>query len=193
MDWLEWEPILKKEATALMEKAPDISIPHGLSHLERVWNRCLKLGMRLDGDLEILVAAAYLHDLGRHHGLEVHGAKSAEMAKPVLEKIKFPREKREKVLEAIRLHEQTAPKEHRNFIEAQILYDSDKLDAFGAIGVERWILHKNRRGYSIEEVLERLEKRYLGLHLKESRELANESYAYTAGFFKKLREDLKAE
>lgn len=193
MDWFEWEPILKKEAVAEMEKAPEVSKAHGLDHLERVWSRCLKLGLKLNADLEILVAAAYLHDLGRHHNLEVHGGKSSELAEPILERINFPKEKTKKTLEAIILHDHNVPPERRKTIEAQILYDSDKLDAFGAIGAARWVAYYYLKGKSVEWIIKNLENRYEHLHLKESRDLARESYEYTINFFKKLREDLKPE
>jgi len=193
VDWLDWEPVLKKEAASAMEKAPSVSEAHKLDHLERVWSRCLKLGMKLNADLNVLIAAAFLHDLGRHYNLDVHGEKSAMLARPILEKIKFPKEKIGKILDCIRFHDHSTPKSKRELIEAQILYDSDKLDAFGAAGVARWITYYYAKGEGIDWILGRLEKRYLGLHLKESKELAEESYRYAVSFFKKLREDLKAE
>lgn len=193
VDWLEWEPILKREAESEMQKSPEVSKAHGLDHAERVWGCCLKLGMKLNADLEVLVAAAFLHDLGRHHGLEVHGEKSAELAMPVLKKIGFPAGKTERVLDAIRLHDHNVSPKLRDSIESQILYDSDKLDAFGAVGVARWITYYYARGKSIEWIVTSMEKRYRDLHLNETKELAAESYEYAVGFFKKLREDLKVE
>ena len=112
-----------------------------MGHLERVWARAEKLGRRLDGDMEILVAAVFLHDIGRHYGLEFHGPESEKHAKKVLEKIGFPEEKRGVVLRAIRTHDyQTNPAE-RGSLEAKILYDADKLDAFGDIGIKRNLIN----------------------------------------------------
>lgn len=193
MDWLDWEPILKKVVVEEIGKAPEVSKAHGLDHLERVWRRCLKVGMKVNADLEVLVAAAYLHDLGRHYGLDVHGQKSAELAEPVLEKINFPEGKRGNVLESIRLHDHYTPKGERSLLEAQILYDADKLDAFGPIGVTRWITYYYARGESIDWMLDSMKKRYGDLHLDESRVIGKKNYEYTINFFKKLREDLKVE
>jgi len=169
MDWFDWEPVLKKVVVEEMRKAPEVSKEHGLDHVERVWSGCLKLGMKLNADLEVLVAAAYLHDLGRHYGLDLHGEKSAQLGEPILLRIKFPKEKIKKVLDAISLHDHQVKPEKRRLIETQILYDADKLDAFGAIGVERWVLHRHSMGYSIEEVLSRIQQRYDGLHLRETK------------------------
>lgn len=193
MDWFDWEPLLKRELTAEMRKAPGLSKAHGLDHIERVWGRCLKLGLMLKADLEVLVAAAFLHDLGRYYGLDVHGGKSAELAEPILKKIGFPAGKTEAVLDAVRLHDHSVNPKLRKSIEAQILYDADKLDAFGAVGVTRFLLQYYAKGKTIEWILEGIERRYQNLHLKESKELAAENYEYAIGFFKKLREDLKVE
>jgi uncharacterized protein len=192
VDWLDWEPLLEKELMAEMERAPDLSKVHGLDHVERVWSRCLKLGLKLNADLEVLVAAAFLHDLGRHHGLEVHGNKSAELAKPVLEKIGFPAGKVKRVLDAIRLHDHSISPKLRDNIESQVLCDADKLDAFGAVGVTRWLLYYYAKGKSVEWIIGNMQKRYQDLHLKETKELAAESFEYAVSFFKRLREDLKA-
>ena len=193
MDWLGWEPILKKELVAGMERAPDVSKAHGLDHIVRVWSRCLKLGIKLDADLEVLLAATYLHDLGRHYGLDIHGEKSAMLAGQILERINFPEKKVKKALDVIRLHDHHTPAGKRTQIEEQILYDADKLDSFGAVGVARFITYYYLREKSIEMIIEQVEKRYKDLHFKESRELAQESYQYTIDFFKKLRGDLRVE
>jgi HD superfamily phosphodiesterase len=193
MDWLDWEPILRKEAAIEMKKAPSISPVHGMDHLERVRDRCVKMGVKLDTDLEVLMAAAYLHDLGRHYNLEVHGMKSARLAKPILKKIGFPKEKISQVLEVITLHDHNVDPRRRKTIEAQILYDADKLDAFGAIGAARWVMHGYARGKSIPWIVEKIKKRYAGLHLAESKELAREPYQYTIDFFRKLSEDVKTD
>jgi HD superfamily phosphodiesterase len=83
--WQLWIPILEQELEKEMEKTPAISDAHKADHVQRVWRRSRKIGEGLGADLEILVVAAYLHDLGRHHVQDkAHGALSADLAKPVL-------------------------------------------------------------------------------------------------------------
>jgi HD superfamily phosphodiesterase len=101
--WQRWIPKLERELAIEMQKAPAPSEVHAEDHVLRVLKRCIRLGEKLGADLEVLVAAVYLHDLGRHYvDDKAHGALSAVKAEPVLERIHFPKEKRATVLHAIR-------------------------------------------------------------------------------------------
>ena len=140
--------------------------------------------------MEILVAASYLHDLGRHHiDDKAHGVLSSELAKPILEHIDFPKEKIISTLHAIRVHDVTFQRQDRNSIESQILFDADKLDSFGIIGVVRNILVIYRKK-SIDYILEDLDSKWRGLSLDETREYARKDYNYVKNFFVLLKQEL---
>jgi HD superfamily phosphodiesterase len=178
--------LLLDKAEVEFVNAPHISGIHGSDHLQRVWERCKKLSEKLGGDLEVLAAAAALHDLGRHHGLEVHGEKSAELAEPILMETGFPPEKKNTVLEAIRLHDITTPADKRATTEAMILYDADKLDSFGVMGVVRYVVFYFQKGAGVDYILDTLKKRWDGLHFNETRELSRTDYEYIVDFFRRL-------
>jgi HD superfamily phosphodiesterase len=73
--WQHWIPVLENELAVEMQKAPSPSEVHLKDHILRVLKRCIRLVEKLDADLEILVAAVYLHDLGRHYiNDKIHGA-----------------------------------------------------------------------------------------------------------------------
>jgi HD superfamily phosphodiesterase len=181
MDYKHWISILKKEVIMEYDKAPKElhSSAHQMDHLERVWERAERLGKRLNADMESLVAIVYLHDIGRQYGLEFHGPKSVEHAKNVLERINFPMSKRELVLRAIGTHDyQTNPSE-RDSLEAKILYDADKLDAFGDIGIKRFTdkyLIEKRVEMSVPEMLRGIDARWDTLMLPETKELTKDDY-----------------
>jgi len=150
-----------------------------MDHLDRVWARAERLGKELNADLEALVAIVYLHDIGRQYGLELHGLKSAEYAKDVLGRINFPKSKRGLVLHAIEVHDYQTNPNKRDSLEAKILYDADKLDAFGDIGIKRFTekyLVEKRIKMSIPEMLKIIEARWETLMLPETKELAREDY-----------------
>jgi HD superfamily phosphohydrolase YqeK len=186
--WKKWVPILEKEVEKSLLKAnPENRVGHGLDHMRRVWDICRKLGGQLGADLEILVAAAFLHDLGIHQKLSPeHGALSAELSAPVLERIRFPLVKRNKVLHAIRVHDVTFSNEDRHTVESRILYDADKTESFGVLGVLRYIIILYERR-PIDYMLADLDKRWNGLCLPETKALSKPDYEYTRDYFQKLK------
>lgn len=189
--WEKWVPIFIEEIRKEMDKAPAVSPVHKEDHVLRVWERSKGLCERLGGDMEVMAAAALLHDLGRHYGLEIHGGKSAELARPILERHGFPKEKITKALQAIAQHDYNFPAEKRILIESKILYDCDKMDAFGVIGVYRHVLFVEKGRMKLEEVLPALEKRFEGLSFQESKEMAKGDYEYIAKFFVQLEKEIQ--
>ena len=130
---------------------------HDINHALRVYDLCLKLARGIkDVDLEILQLAVLLHDIGGLKELKdktgkvCHARKSAKMAQKILKNLKYPQEKIDKVIHCILAHR------HRTGVkpetkEAKILFDADKLDALGALGVARayiWIGKNNAKIYS---------------------------------------------
>jgi HD superfamily phosphodiesterase len=190
MSWKKWYEIFLKEFEESYKDAPFLSDSHRADHVRRVWRTSRKLCGTLGGDLEVMVAATLLHDLGRHYRKGVHGPKSAEMARPILDKYGFPAEKRDSVLEAIRYHDHKFPPSKRKSIEAKILCDADRMDAFGVVGVQRHILFINQKRMTLDETLPELKKRWDSLMLDESRKLAKPDYDYIVGFFKTLKKEL---
>ncbi|MCX5812017.1 MAG: HD domain-containing protein [Proteobacteria bacterium] len=191
--WKYWIPVLENELDCEMKKAPSPSEVHARDHILRVLRRCIRLGEKLDADLEILVAAVYLHDLGRHYiDDKAHGALSALKAQPVLERIGFPQEKRDAVLHAIRVHDVAATPEDRTTLESKILYDADKIDTLGVVGVLRYIRHFYGKK-PVDYILDDIDARWEGLALPETRSMALQDYKYIKDYFAQLKEELGAD
>jgi HD superfamily phosphodiesterase len=188
--WQYWIPVLERELAIEMQKAPAPSEVHAEDHVLRVLKRCIRLGEKLGADLEVLVAAVYLHDLGRHYvDDKAHGALSAVKAEPVLERINFPKRKRVNVLHAIRVHDVAATPKDRTTLESKILYDADKIDTLGVVGVLRYVRHFYGKK-PIDYVLEDIDARWEGLALPETRNLALQDYSYIKDYFTQLKEEL---
>jgi len=187
MDYKSWIPILKKEVAVEYRKAPAElhSSAHQMDHLDRVWKRVEILGKKLGADLEVLVAAVYLHDIGRQYGLEFHGPESAKHAKVVLERVGFPEGKRIVVLSAIENHDYQTESSKRNTLEARILYDCDKLDAFGESGIKRYT-DKFVGVWPTEKIIENIDTRWGTLMLPESRTVGKSDYLKVRKHFEAL-------
>lgn len=129
-------PLIEEEAKKSFLSAPPT---HDFTHTTRVLNMCLGIGRKEGADLEILYAAALLHDIARFDGDlqgECHAELSARKARFILEKADFPEEKKGNVIHCIAAHRFRSDLPPQT-LEAKILYDCDKLDAIGAIGICR--------------------------------------------------------
>ncbi|HOE63840.1 MAG TPA: HD domain-containing protein [Candidatus Sumerlaeota bacterium] len=133
---------------AAREAFTDAPPTHDFSHTQRVLNLCMHIGRSEGADLEILYAAALLHDIARKEADEqnqCHAELSSLKAAPILEQAGFPPEKRDDVLHCIATHRFRSDNPPAT-LEAKVLYDADKLDAIGAIGVCRAYAYGGENG-----------------------------------------------
>ncbi|MEJ2010641.1 MAG: HD domain-containing protein [Anaerolineales bacterium] len=126
---------------------------HGFDHVLRVYRLAEHLGAALGADLEIIRAAALMHDASGAHpgeasGRANHEQQSAEFAREVLEFEGWNRERIDAVQHCIRAHRYRGQESPRS-LEAKILFDADKLDVVGAFGVARTIGYALQAGQPI--------------------------------------------
>ena len=115
-------------------------ISHDFFHTERVYNLVLKIAAKEGGDIEVIKAAALLHDIARYKEDEnpmlCHAEESAKLAPKILKSIGFPEQKTDKVIHCILVHRYSKGLKAETK-EAKILQDADRLDAIGAIAAAR--------------------------------------------------------
>jgi uncharacterized protein len=121
---------------------------HGFDHALRVYKMAEFLGTKLGADLEILRAAALLHDAsgaapGETETRGSHEEDSADFARKVLLDEGWEEGRIAAVQHCIRTH-RYRNKEVPESLEAKIIFDADKLDVVGAFGVARTI------GYAVQ-------------------------------------------
>lgn len=124
----------------------DADPAHGFEHVLRVWRLAERIGREEGADLEILRAAALLHDVAREEEARTgvcHAAAGAQRARRIL--AGQDPERVEAVAEAIAAHRFRGADRPRSLV-ARVLYDADKLDAIGAIGVARAYAVAGARG-----------------------------------------------
>jgi uncharacterized protein len=149
---------------------------HGFDHILRVLRLAEQLALAEGADVEIVRAAALLHDAmeqananvgargqtpaeaGLPSGPERPGAEirqaarpahhhtSAEIAAVVLAGEGWPPERIAAVQHAIRAHRFRDVSEAPQSLEARVLFDADKLDAIGAIGAARAVAYAAQHG-----------------------------------------------
>ncbi len=127
---------------------PEKDPVHGFDHIERVYRMAERLAKAEGADLEIVHAAALLHDSqgsDPNSGERLsHHLASAIFAETILKKEGWSQERIEAVKHCIRAHRFRGDNESPATIEAKVIFDADKLDVLGAIGVGRTI------GYAVQ-------------------------------------------
>ena len=140
--------IVGKYSTLLqiVEKELSNGGAHTLDHIQRVWRTAMLIASEeKDIDLDVLKTAVLLHDIARAKedtdktGKTDHALLGAEIAGEILKQMQYPEETIRKVQHCIQTHRFRSEREPVS-IEAKILYDADKVDSMGAIGVARFYM-----------------------------------------------------
>lgn len=123
---------------------------HGPDHSERVLYTAISMGREMDARLSILAPAALLHDIGRREesqsqGKICHAKRGAELAATLLQALNYTPDEIEAICHCIRTH-RFRGKSKPHSLEAKILFDADKLDSIGAIGIGRAFLFAGQIG-----------------------------------------------
>jgi len=207
--------------TSLIQEIKNRSMPyfrhshHDRYHVERVYNLAVHLAQKENADLDIIKAAALLHDIARsmedEGSIDDHANQGARMAKKILAETNFPKSKIDEVaycIETHRFRKGVVPKT----IEARILQDADRLDIIGAIGIARVFA---RSGWSntpihdpsippkpqydgksestVNHIREKLLKIKDTMHTKTARKIAEERHTYIEQFLERLLKEWTAE
>lgn len=201
---------VKKRAERLFDGARG---SHDWEHSLRVLGLCERIGPAEKADMDVLRIAAYLHDIGRAHqdstsGSVCHAEKGAEMARSIVDELPLSKNQKANVIHCIRAH-RFRGKCRPETAEAKVLFDADKIDAIGAVGVARAFLFAGEVGarlhnpeikiedtapYSREDTgfrefkvkLCKIRERIL---TEEGRKLADDRHAFMEDFFKRFLEE----
>lgn len=147
---------------------------HGFDHILRVLRMALRIAQAEGADARIVAAAALLHDVGGAQPgaapqvenaaggpangqsqtnsaagdalRRTHQASAADFAGQVLHEEGWDEADIRAVQHCIRAHRFRDLSEQPQTLEAQVLFDADKLDAIGAIGVARAVAYAANAG-----------------------------------------------
>jgi uncharacterized protein len=201
---------IEEEARAFFRSARG---SHDWDHTQRVHRLCLRIGRKEKADLRVLELAALLHDVGRgeedrSNGRICHGRAGAALARGILERHGLDRASVRAVVHCIRTH-RFRKKAVPRTLEARILFDADKLDSIGAVGVGRAFLFAGEVGarlhdkaidvrktkpYTREDTAYREYLVKLGrvkdrMTTREGKRIAVERHRFMAAFFDRLNKE----
>jgi uncharacterized protein len=188
---------------------------HDFDHVLRVLALVRRIGPAEGADMRLLEAATLLHDIARagevENGVD-HAQAGAERAREIVPGWGYtPAEAAAiaRIIAAHRFRNEAPPQT----MEEKVLYDADKLDAIGAIGVGRAFAYAGRTGQrlwsavpanaratqlvdpashspSIEFAV-KLSRLAGALHTETARAIAHERHAFMVAFFARLDEEIK--
>lgn len=193
---------------------------HDFEHILRVLALAERIGQAEGAEMSVVRAAVLLHDAsgadpGDHSGRTLHHENSAAFARQVLRAEGWPEARVAAVEHCIRAHRYRSG-EPPQTLEAKVLFDSDKLDVLGAIGVMRTVAYAALAGEPLtgepsarfratgqkepgephtpyHEFLFKLSKIKDRLYTPTARALAEERHRYLSDFFARLHQEIKGE
>lgn len=186
---------------------------HDFDHVLRVLVLAERIGQAEGAAMEIVRAATLLHDVARAEEERTgacHAKVGAERARQIL--AGYPADKVEAVAQAIASHrfrDDVVPQT----LEAKVLYDADKLDAIGAIGIARAYALAGKRGQHlwaetpvaslsesqsadytpVHEFIFKLSQLKEALFTTTARQIAEERHRYMVEFFARLKEEVQGK
>lgn len=191
---------------------------HDWEHTERVFKLCQHIKNTVEEvNNDILTLAAILHDIGREEqdnakGKVCHAKVGAEIARQILEENNISKDIVEGVVHCIETHRYRGDKEPES-IEAKILYDADKLDSIGAVGIGRAFVFAGEIGAKVHnkgvdisktksyteedtayrEFMVKLKFIKKKMMTEEGKRLAKERHKFMKKFFKRLDMEVDGE
>jgi uncharacterized protein len=201
-------------ARALYERA---DAAHDFDHVLRVLTLVRRIGPAEGADMRILEVATLLHDIARaeevRSGVD-HALVGAERAESLVQQWGYSEEEAAAIAQIIAAHRFRCDRPPET-IEAQVLYDADKLDAIGAIGVGRAFAFAGKTGQQLWtpvppgavarqpvdpsthspaiEFAVKLSRLASSLYTDTARAIARERHAFMVGFFERLEAEVRGE
>lgn len=192
------------QARALYEAAGDST--HDFDHVLRVYHLAERIGHTEGADMTVLRTATLLHDIARPDQdsgrVSDHAVEGARRAQEILDG--QPPEVVEAVAHAIKTHRFRADRPPKT-LEAKILYDADKLDAIGAVGIARAFAYGAHRGQrlwaeldadehtAMKEFAVKLSKVKDTLFTETARVIARERHTFMVYFFERMAAEVAGE
>jgi uncharacterized protein len=219
---LNWEvkqsgpaEILPKIYRAAKQRFDNAPGSHDWEHTLRVLRLCRRIGPAEGADMLVLEAAALLHDIGRPiqdaaDGSVCHAIEGAAMAGRIVAVLPLTAARKENIIHCVRAH-RFRDGHIPESVEAKVLFDADKLDAIGAVGVARAYLFAGELGACLHnphlapeqaepysrndtghrEFSVKLSKIIDRMLTAEGRRIAQDRHAFMVDFFKRFVEEFE--
>ena len=208
---------LQEEVRRRLAASPEC---HGWDHTVRVWHNARHLAEAEQADRAVVAFGAWLHDIGRpeelaSNGQTCHAERGAALVPGILAQVDVTDAAFvARVVACVRTHRyRRRGGEAPATLEARVVYDADKLDSMGAIGIGRAFHFAGRIGarvhnteaeatasasYSREdsayrEYLVKLRHLHEAMLTTEGRRMAENRHRFMVAFFQQIDREVEGE
>ena len=177
---------------------------HDWYHTYRVAGMSRQIGEMEDCNMDIVLAAAYLHDVADHKFGYTKESRR-ELLRQLMTEAKFPEDLQEDVLEVVESisFSEGVPCSGRLQKESDVVKDADRLDALGAIGIARTFAYGGKVGRPIFDPmdpansLQHFDDKLLllkdGMRTEAGKRLAQTRHAFLVQFKEEFLREWNAE
>lgn len=171
---------------------------HNWEHIWRDVLNAMVIGEAEKADMEIVLPAALMHDIGFLWGAsgKTHGAVGANKLPVFLKKhkISYSKEAVRRMADCIRTHKGSMHDERPATLEAKVIADADMLEKFGPFGIYQEIRTFGEFNYDIEHVIKRKKTnaKKLRLETKTGKRLAEPGRKMIVRYFEALDKEQEA-
>ncbi len=141
---------------------------HDHLHVYRVLYQAMKIAEHYTVDRDVLIAACLLHDVGRKAQFVdkkiCHAQEGSRLAYEFMQSLGWEEHRCQHIRDCILTHRFRSDNPPQT-LEAKILFDADKLDVTGALGIARTLAYEGQMG----EPLCRMDENFK-IHMDASRE-----------------------
>ena len=129
---------------------------HDFSHVERTLRNADLILKKEHADKEVVYYALLFSDYIREarHENEKGAPELSAVAAEAMLNGNLEKEKLQQILYCIKTHSRSST-ERPGTLEAKVVWDADKLDGVGKIGIARWFMQAQEFGWSIESAAQK--------------------------------------
>ena len=221
---VEYEIFTVKEARTLYASS---DATHDFDHVLRVARMAVHIAEQEGADVFVVHLAALLHDVPVHSIVDAeldyarsvrqaHHLAAAQVARTLLLQRGLGTDVTERVVHCIEAHRYRDRTIQPETLEAKCVYDADKLDSMGAIGIARVFAYAGTHGSRLwaepvgsmssreiapagdeytpaHEYFYKLERLHECLHTQTARRIGRERHAFMKRFFERLDVEMMAD
>jgi uncharacterized protein len=184
--------ILESLENIVREKMSDLAASaHSFDHVQRVYDIATLIAEQEQADIEVVQVGALLHDIGRIIG-DPHSQNGVALARDILQTLQHPADKINVIANIIAQHDL---KGQPKTLEEQIVWDADKIDLLGIMGIVKTFHYAGETQRSFDEAcafcFNRLHTIFPMLHTRTAQKIAQKRNAQLLKALKLLDRELK--